>query len=136
MYDRFLCFFLIAVVSGPAVLAQRDCTKRIAGQVLSETGAPLPGAEIMVRNLQLGVVADDKGFFVLEKLCDGRYTIEVRYLGYRTLQAEIPVNAPKAQILNMEVETKKLEEIVVEEKPQYVEQTQNFSLPIQTIASH
>ena len=127
MYDRFLCFFLIAVVSGPAVLAQRDCTKRIAGQVLSETGAPLPGAEIMVRNLQLGVVADDKGFFVLEKLCDDRYTIEVRYLGYRTLRAEIPVNAPKAQILNMEVETKKLEEIVVEEKPQYVEQTQNFS---------
>lgn len=55
----------------------------LRGQVLdAETGAPLPGANVLLTGTPYGTATGANGRFVLTDLPEGDYTMVVRYLGY------------------------------------------------------
>jgi iron complex outermembrane receptor protein len=77
-----LCFGLIAI---PLLLAADSTAGRIAGVVRDQSGAPVPGARIGIRNPGLGVarevVTDGSGKYSLDALPEGRYQVEASSRG-------------------------------------------------------
>lgn len=82
-----------------------------------ETNQPLPGASLFIAELGRGGVADEKGSILLADLPDGAYSIEVRYLGYETLQFKetFPLeNGGEAEELFLHHHEDELQELVVQ----------------------
>lgn len=99
--------FLLAS-SADAWAQQRE----IAGQVVSaETGQPVAGATVLVKNTAIGAITDADGSFRL--FAPARdVTLVVRFLGFKS--AEVPVAADERTVnVQLEVDVLRLEELVV-----------------------
>jgi iron complex outermembrane recepter protein len=65
----------------------------LRGKVISsETGEPVPGATVMIRELERGTAANEHGNFNFEQLESGTYTLVISAVGYaeQTIQFSIP----------------------------------------------
>ena len=56
-----------------------------------ETGDLLPGAQVIVTQLNQGGVTDANGRFLIENVPAGQYVIEARFIGFSTLQKSVTV---------------------------------------------
>ncbi|MEM1042759.1 MAG: carboxypeptidase-like regulatory domain-containing protein [Bacteroidota bacterium] len=73
----------------PAAFAQ---TGTVAGRVTdAETGAPLPGAAVLVAGTERGDATDADGEFTIRAVPVGEQTIEVSLLGYETAREAVTV---------------------------------------------
>lgn len=79
-----LCFLLCS----HSVFSQ-ECDALFTGRVLDASGAPLPGAVVIVSPGQMGAVTDALGNFRLENLCHGDYHVHVRMIGYEEVAFDI-----------------------------------------------
>ena len=90
-----ILFALMALLASsfPSAEAQDDSTGVIQGAVVSyETEEPLPGANIVIAGIDLGVAADQEGRFVFRNLPAGTYQIEVSLIGYlQTKRTEVEI---------------------------------------------
>jgi outer membrane receptor for ferrienterochelin and colicins len=73
---------------------------RIKGEVSAE-GRPLELATVGIPSLQVGVISNEAGFFELDNLLAGNYTLEVRSIGYQTLRQELILKANTELELNL-----------------------------------
>ena len=55
----------------------------ITGKVLDETNSSLPGVNIYIPELQVGIATDINGDYELTGLRAGNYTIQYFYIGYK-----------------------------------------------------
>ncbi|MBI4539991.1 MAG: TonB-dependent receptor [Gemmatimonadetes bacterium] len=74
-----------------AAWAQRTTTATLRGRVTGEEGAPLPGAQVEVRNVetgfQRGALTDDAGRFLIPLIPPGSgYTLRASSIGYQTVE--------------------------------------------------
>lgn len=66
----------------PDNLRAQDCSVIIRGQVLDEsTGIPMEYADVFIQETRQGASADSLGYFKIEKVCPGRYHIQVSHIG-------------------------------------------------------
>lgn len=67
----------------------------LKGRVVDfETSQPLPGATVQLDGTTLGGVTDEKGFYVLQNVPAGEYTLVSTYVGYqRTVIASVKVES-------------------------------------------
>lgn len=110
----FLFSFLFIFLAGTA-LAQRT-TGRIVGVVLDDAdSAPLPGASLYIEQLQRGAVADRRGRFTIDNLSPAKYTLVVKFLGYRTQTVPVEVTPTQGPILTvrLKAEALSLSDVVV-----------------------
>ncbi|WP_163709534.1 TonB-dependent receptor [Mangrovibacterium lignilyticum] len=86
----------------------------IAGRVLDQDKLPLPGATVMIKSLNQGVVSDVNGFYRIVKLKAGTYEVIVSYIGFKDASQEIQVELGKTSSLNFYLEAGiDLNEVVV-----------------------
>jgi len=64
----------------------------------AESGEPLPGANIVMRDMQAGTSTDRNGYFVLSSLPPGPYRIRVSYLGYAATDTTLTAGGSTASI--------------------------------------
>jgi iron complex outermembrane receptor protein len=64
----------------------------LKGVVKEESGQPLPGATIRVKETSQGTVSLPTGTFELRFSEAGQYNIEIRYMGYETLTRTVNIN--------------------------------------------
>ncbi|MDC1434118.1 TonB-dependent receptor [Flavobacteriaceae bacterium] len=85
---RFLMFYIGFFMIG---FAQAQ-TGEIKGQIVDETGSPLPGASIVVDGLSKGVSSDFEGNFSITGLDQGNYNLVISYIGFdnQTIAASVP----------------------------------------------
>ena len=102
----FLITFFIAIVFQSS--AQRGRT--ISGIVFNESGAPLPGANVLEKNTNNGTVTNSDGKFTLT-LTSGRNNIEFSYVGY--LPKSIQLGNSNIVDVNMEPDDGNLNQVVV-----------------------
>ena len=62
-------------------------TGKIKGIILDENGDPLPGAEVVVVGTTFGAETDEDGFYYINGLRAGTYTLKAQYLGYAPKEA-------------------------------------------------
>lgn len=66
----------------------------ISGKVTdAETASPLPGADVMLKGTSLGASTDLDGNYTMLSVPPGSYTLRVSYIGYRTREVSIRVEA-------------------------------------------
>ncbi|MDR2086803.1 MAG: TonB-dependent receptor [Dysgonamonadaceae bacterium] len=81
-------FFLLLFFFFYASL-RANFTKSVQGYVRdSETAEPVIGATVRVKGTTTGTNTDIDGYYALQDLADGKYTLEFRLLSYKTLEIE------------------------------------------------
>ena len=65
----------------------------LSGTVTSGDTKALAGASIVVLNTNRGTVSDANGFFHLDKIFPGKYTVQVSAVGYATVSKEVDLLA-------------------------------------------
>lgn len=84
----------VAAAEAPGVVLAALDSAAIHGRVVSaETGRPLAGAQIRIVELGRRELAHGDGEFHFERLPAGQYTLEIEYIGHRTLRREVEVEA-------------------------------------------
>src|SRR4051812_26298866 len=95
-------FFLIT----EDVNAQSD---PIRGKITAENGDGLPGVNIVIKGTSQGTITDANGDYLLNAPADG--VLLISSIGY--LPQELPVNSRNTISLQLEVDVKQLDEVVV-----------------------
>ncbi len=77
-------------------------------------GEPLPYTNIVIDENKIGTSSDVNGYFVLPNLNTGQYTIQVRMIGYKTVERKINIQLENLRIdFELEPTTVDLEQITV-----------------------
>lgn len=116
---QFLFFLLWATLM--PLLAYADNTQdgtdaNLYGHVIDKkSGEHLPYINVIVKGTTLGTTTDASGHYFLKNLPVGKLAIEVKSLGYRSVQKEIEVQANSTHELNFQLEEDdiSLDEVVV-----------------------
>jgi iron complex outermembrane recepter protein len=94
-YRSSLWSFMLILLSSAVVFAQTA----VSGKVTDEEGAPLPGANILVKGTQTGTVASADGTFSLSVNSPPPIVLVISFTGYST--QEVAVNESNASPLNV-----------------------------------
>lgn len=99
----FLCMIL---VPGTNLVAQTD-TGRIQGSVVDQTGAVIPGANLVLTNTETNAVqnavSDSAGNFTVAALPRGSYKAEVKAQGFATQTQNFTLEVSQVQALNFKL---------------------------------
>ena len=82
------------------VVAQnaKDCQCFLKGVVKDrENGQPIAGAVLQLKENRRLVVADTNGRYTIDKLCQGKYTLECRIVGYKTTTVRVSLEHNAAE---------------------------------------
>jgi outer membrane receptor protein involved in Fe transport len=83
MLKRGIFIFLLAFLT---VALYAGNTGKIRGTVVdAETGDPLPGANVMILDTQMGAATDVNGNFIILNVPSGKYTVKATFVGYRNV---------------------------------------------------
>ena len=94
-----LLFLLILFC--PATLAQS--TGALYGRVVDDLGDPLPGANVILQDTQIGTATDIDGNFVMTDIPPGAYVVQVAFVGYQALAEDVQVVAGRFARRNFEL---------------------------------
>ena len=84
---RLLPFLLLFASQ---VAAQHTCNVSFTGSITDEVNnTPLPGVSIYLDELQRGVLTDSAGYFRMDSICPGKYTVSVRYISYDSIKQRV-----------------------------------------------
>ena len=92
-------------------IIEAGTTGKIAGKVTSsDTGEPLPGANIIVMGTALGAAADMDGNFTILRVPPGVYNLQFTVIGYARLEVkDIRVNIDQTARIDAELHLEALE---------------------------
>jgi outer membrane receptor protein involved in Fe transport len=83
----------------------------------SDTGEPVEGSVVNMRDVQLWAVTDEAGRFLIPKLKAGKYAYEVSYLGYRKYAGTIALDERTGSVtVRLEAQSLALAEVMVTAK--------------------
>jgi len=79
----YLILFTITSPAQNSDLNNKRLPGILSGRVFdAQSNQALPGASIYVYEAKIGVISNDSGFYRIQNLPSGRFTVEVTYLGY------------------------------------------------------
>jgi len=90
---RLLAVVLLVFMAVPASAQQASPNGTVAGRVADQSGSALPGAQVIIRTLNVRTNTNPQGEFTLSQVPVGTHVIEVEYLGYRIETQSVPVTA-------------------------------------------
>ncbi len=96
-------------VTRPAV-PESFSGKLLTGKVVDEYDEPIPGAMVMLKGTNKGVITDIDGQYKLQVDASDKANLIANYLGYETV--EVP-NARDNQVIAMKEDKQQLDEVVV-----------------------
>ena len=86
----------------------------VTGTVQSENGSPLSGASVLIKKLKRSLITNAAGEFTVKDVPNGRYEVEISYVGYEKLLTTITVEDQKAHLVaEMKIASNTLDETVV-----------------------
>jgi TonB-linked SusC/RagA family outer membrane protein len=107
------------VLFGPAHLAAQQAGN-IAGRVTdSRSGQPVAAAQIFISGLDIGVITQQDGRYLLVNVPAGTHTLTFERIGYRRMTAEVTVVGGQTALQNFSVaeDALQLDEIIVTGTP-------------------
>ena len=86
---------------------------QLKGTVVDENNKPLIGASVFLYPVEKGTITDAGGDFIFNNLSNGKYTIEISFIGYKTLIDTIVLVGSKKHKFQLDVSALSLQEVVV-----------------------
>jgi outer membrane receptor for ferrienterochelin and colicins len=110
--------FIIAALMFIVLLSSTAAaqTGQLTGYVSDRhSGAPLPNANVIIKETNVGVAADNHGYFVLRNIPAGRYYVQVSRIGYRTSEREVQIEVGRTVVVDfsLQAEAVRFSEVVV-----------------------
>ena len=109
--------FIITISS--LLLGQSNASGTVKGRILdADSQLPLAGANITVKSTDIGSVSDEEGYFNIDQIPMGDYTITISFMGYKTQnKADIWVRPNGYEFLNIKLESSviQIDDVIVEE---------------------
>lgn len=84
----------------------------LSGKVVDENKKPLSGASILVKEIKKGTSTEPNGDFSFN-LKKGTYTVEVSFLGYKTVSEKITLSKDEYYLVQLKAEFSVLDEVLV-----------------------
>ncbi len=84
-FGRFLALSvaaMIAVFVAVAPAAAQQTTGKLEGSVTDQAGVPLANAQVFVVGTSFGAITNDQGYFFINNVPVGSYTIRAQFIGY------------------------------------------------------
>ena len=89
----------------------------IAGNIEDiDSGEPVPFVNVYIKNTNNGDMADSAGYFQIDDIEPGNYTLIVRMIGYETYKDTVSVGNTESRYLNISIKRKSIEMEGVEVK--------------------
>jgi outer membrane receptor for ferrienterochelin and colicins len=82
---RFIFFFLLI----PSALFSQGGS--LSGYVTGSDSSYVTGATVMLKGTTFGTVTDKKGFYKIDRIIPGTYTLRVSYLGFETQEQPVVI---------------------------------------------
>ncbi|WP_027000820.1 TonB-dependent receptor [Eisenibacter elegans] len=100
-YSLRLVFLVAMLLSPPfGALAQMDCQCVLEGYIRdAEDHQPLVGAVLQLMEIDKGTVSDAQGYYRFAGICQGTYTLTIRYIGYSTQNQQLTLKAGQTHSL-------------------------------------
>ncbi|GAA4842592.1 TonB-dependent receptor [Algivirga pacifica] len=95
---KLLFFVTACLLSSSMLFAQEKAT--LKGVVKSQNNESLVGATVLLKEISQGTTTDVTGAFTIIDIPEGDYTVEVRYLGYETLQKSVSLKAGEVKSMD------------------------------------
>jgi carboxypeptidase-like protein/TonB-dependent receptor-like protein len=110
-----LFIFLILTLLVPYLL-QATTTGKITGIVKDvNSGEPLPGVNIIIKDQPFGAASDIDGYFVIMNVPPGNYILEAIMIGYATYIATgVKINIDQTSIVNIDLQEETMEVETIE----------------------
>lgn len=116
-------FIVVALATGPAVVAAqeapaasrgRTAAPPLTGRVVdAATGEGLPGANVIFDDLKQGTAAGPDGSFRFGSLPRGRFTVQVRSLGYNTVTQTVDTGTGQPLEIKLTAAATEIGQVVV-----------------------
>lgn len=88
------CALTVAQATGEDRLNDSDAN--VFGHVLDKkTGEHLPFINVLLKGTTIGTTTDNSGHFFLKNLPEGKFTLEYKALGYKTVSKEVTLKKGK-----------------------------------------
>lgn len=112
MINRRICYLILLLLTTANIhLIGQNAT--IKGLITSENEA-LPFATVSIEESNIGKTADEEGFFEIENLNPGTYTLKASFVGYVPFEQELTLQAGEIKELNLQLKAgHRMEEVVV-----------------------
>ena len=111
MYKKLLMTLVCTLFLSLSAFAQVNIEGTITD---SNTGEPVPGANIFIQQLERGAVTDFDGEFVIENVSAGTYTVVITFVGYQRQQQSVTVGNQNVQLnIALQPEILGLDDVVV-----------------------
>uniref|UniRef100_UPI00404A588C TonB-dependent receptor n=1 Tax=Fulvivirga sp. TaxID=1931237 RepID=UPI00404A588C len=85
----------------------------VSGKITDENGLPMPGALVVLTDINRGAITDNQGSFTLLNVPTGSYQIKISFIGYATIEQDVEVTSGISLDFNMQVSTMLGDEVVV-----------------------
>jgi iron complex outermembrane recepter protein len=123
---KALLLLLILHVCTPG-RTQTGCTGVFSGQILDEKGLPVPGAIIVLSPQEIGQAADASGNFKFTDLCESKYRVKIKFLGYEDVDFSISISGEVKRTIRMKELVTQLQEVVIQHHDEaHAEHATNF----------
>ncbi|MEM8938804.1 MAG: TonB-dependent receptor [Bacteroidota bacterium] len=87
----------------------------ISGKVTDQNNDPIPGATILVLGTNNGAVSDINGYFSIENIRSGNYTLKISSVGFIEIQRKVSVGNNVVEFnISLEEDLTQLDDVVVE----------------------
>lgn len=114
MTRLFMMFFLLVVSSGS--FAQSDVqTGKIKGTITGSDNTPAASATVRLKGLKKAALTNNEGFFTIENIQPGNYTLSISSVGHQLQEKEVVVVAGSSTEVSIQLSQAKtqLTEVVV-----------------------
>jgi TonB-linked SusC/RagA family outer membrane protein len=104
------------LLGAPGLAAQNAQNGQVTGRVThGQSGQTVPSAQVFIAELDIGVLTQQNGSFLLPNVPAGVYTLTVQRIGYRSATRQVEVRAGETVVSNFRIteEALKLDEIVI-----------------------
>ncbi|KRD07319.1 collagen-binding protein [Flavobacterium sp. Root901] len=85
---------------------------RLTGQIFDDTKQPVIGANVFIKELEVGAVTDINGKFSLE-IPNGKYTVLISYVGFKNQEEYITISDDTRINFNMDADSRELEQVII-----------------------
>jgi len=120
---RYILIFLLILYAANTINAQLFNKVIISGFIYdAANGEAMPGANIYIKDIQLGASANNSGYFVINDVPPGKQVLQVSYVGYKTKFVTLYINIQhtKSVRIELEPESVKMNEIVVSDSSEKI----------------
>ena len=89
---RKIAVFISVMMLLPGILSGQRHSGMITGRVTDETGIPMAGASVVLKETGTGVATGNDGHYSLRGLRDGSYNIRISFTGYEAIDTAVVVS--------------------------------------------